>query len=97
MARAAENTRTISGPFTRRPPAEASGEQFNPQDNKRITMPKNPHRGRLNVDQTGDNAQTTQGKLDTYLPNTVRDGHAVALVGYTADRFIVRNSWDTTA
>ena len=52
---------------------------------------------RLGVDQTWDNAKATQGKLDTYLPNTVRGGHAVALVGYTADRFIVRNSWGTTA
>jgi Papain family cysteine protease len=26
---------------------------------------------------------------------TARGGHAVALVGYTPDRFIVRNSWGT--
>ena len=50
----------------------------------------------LNVDSTWDNATATGGKLDTFQPATVRGGHAVALVGYTADkRFIVRNSWGT--
>ena len=51
----------------------------------------------LNVDATFDNASATQGKLDTFQPNTVRGGHAPCIVGYTSDkRFIVRNSWDTT-
>lgn len=50
---------------------------------------------RLGVDATWDNATSTGGKLDTYQPSTVRGGHAVALVGYTKDRFIVRNSWGT--
>jgi C1A family cysteine protease len=50
----------------------------------------------LSVDQTWDNATATHGNLDTFFPNTVRGGHAVALVGYTATgRFIVRNSWGT--
>jgi C1A family cysteine protease len=50
----------------------------------------------LNVDATFDNAANTQGKLDVFKPNTVRGGHAVCLVGYTADgRFIIRNSWGT--
>lgn len=50
----------------------------------------------LNVDATWDNAATTKGKLDTFKPSTVRGGHAIAIVGYTADkRFIVRNSWGT--
>jgi Papain family cysteine protease len=48
---------------------------------------------RLNVDATWDGATAAQGKLDTYQPATTRGGHAVALVGYTPDRFIVRNSW----
>lgn len=48
---------------------------------------------RLGVDATWDNAKATHGNLDVYLPNTVRGGHAVALVGYTPDRFIIRNSW----
>ncbi|MCP4263533.1 MAG: C1 family peptidase [Planctomycetes bacterium] len=47
---------------------------------------------RLDVDATWDNV-TSNGKLDTYKRNTKRGGHAVALVGYTKDRFIVRNSW----
>jgi hypothetical protein len=49
----------------------------------------------LNVDATWDNADATNGKLDQYQPDTVRGGHAVAFVGYTPDRFIVRNSWGT--
>lgn len=50
----------------------------------------------LNVDKTWDEATSTGGKLDEFQPNTVRGGHAVAVVGYTDDdRFIVRNSWGT--
>jgi len=50
---------------------------------------------RLSVDATFDNANATQGNLDVYQPDTARGGHAVSLVGYTPDRFIVRNSWGT--
>jgi C1A family cysteine protease len=50
---------------------------------------------RLDVEATWDNATATHGKLDVYQPATRRGGHAVALVGYTTDRFIVRNSWGT--
>jgi hypothetical protein len=51
----------------------------------------------LDVDRTWDNALTTNGKLDVYLPNTARGGHCIAIVGYKSDgRFIVRNSWGTT-
>lgn len=49
---------------------------------------------RLDVDRTWDEVSNT-GNLDQYQPATVRGGHAVALVGYTAARFIVRNSWGT--
>ncbi len=56
---------------------------------------KGPILTRLNVDATWDNAGATNGNLDTYKPDTVRGGHAVALVGYTPTRFIVRNSWGT--
>jgi len=48
---------------------------------------------RLNVDDTWYQATSNNGNLDSYKKNTVRGGHAIALVGYTADRFIVRNSW----
>ena len=57
---------------------------------------KGPILTRLGVDATWDNADATHGNLDIYKPDTVRGGHAVALVGYTPDRFIVRNSWGTT-
>jgi len=51
----------------------------------------------LNVDHTWDNATATGGDLDSFMPATVRGGHAVAVVGYRADgRFIVRNSWGTS-
>lgn len=50
----------------------------------------------LSVDATWDNAAATQGKLDAFQPDTTRGGHAVCIVGYTADRFIIRNSWGPT-
>jgi hypothetical protein len=50
---------------------------------------------RLEVDRTWDEAPDTKGRLDEYQPDTVRGGHAVALVGYRSGRFIVRNSWGT--
>ena len=51
----------------------------------------------LSVDHTWDNAAATGGNIDVFMPNTVRGGHAIAVVGYTASgRFIVRNSWGTT-
>lgn len=50
----------------------------------------------LNVDESWDGAGANGGKIDVFKPNTVRGGHAVALVGYRSDgRFIVRNSWGT--
>lgn len=50
----------------------------------------------LSVDDTFYDATSTNGKLDTFQPNTVAGGHAVCLVGYKADgRFIIRNSWGT--
>ncbi len=57
---------------------------------------KGPLLTRLDVDATWDDANRNHGLLDTYLPDTTRGGHAVALVGYRSDgRFIVRNSWGT--
>ena len=51
----------------------------------------------LSIDASWDNATATKGKIDTFKPATVRGGHAIAVVGYTADkRFIIRNSWNTT-
>lgn len=54
---------------------------------------KGPILTRLGVDATWDNAASTNGKLDVYQPDTVGGGHAIAIVGYTSDRLIVRNSW----
>jgi C1A family cysteine protease len=54
---------------------------------------KGPVLTRLDVDNTWDKATINKGKLETYLPETVHGGHAIALVGYTPDHFIVRNSW----
>lgn len=51
---------------------------------------------RVAVDRTWDRATATAGDLDAHLADTVRGGHAACLVGYTASRFIVRNSWGTT-
>lgn len=48
---------------------------------------------RLNVDKTWYKATSNNGNLDSYKTETAGGGHAIALVGYTSDRFIVRNSW----
>ncbi|HEV8251488.1 MAG TPA: C1 family peptidase [Gaiellaceae bacterium] len=56
---------------------------------------KGPVLTRLDIDKTWDGATANGGNLDTYRPETKRGGHAIALVGYTPDRFIVRNSWGT--
>lgn len=48
---------------------------------------------RLEVDDEWDRAGAGDGRLDVYRPPPGPAGHAVALVGYTRDRFIVRNSW----
>jgi hypothetical protein len=49
---------------------------------------------RLNVDNAFYNAAQTGGRLTQHDPNA-RGGHAVSLVGYTREGFIVRNSWST--
>lgn len=56
---------------------------------------KGPIVTRLTVDSTWNQATGTKGKLDVYKPKTAQGGHAVALVGYTPEAFIVRNSWGT--
>jgi len=54
---------------------------------------KGPILTRLDVDRTWDDATNNAGNMDEYKPDTIRGGHAVAIVGYKRDRFIVRNSW----
>ncbi|HET6775159.1 MAG TPA: C1 family peptidase [Acidimicrobiales bacterium] len=48
---------------------------------------------RLTCDDTWMNAKSTNGELAAYDWASASGGHAVALVGYTQDHFIVRNSW----
>ena len=52
-----------------------------------------PVLSRLDVDDTWMNATRTRGKLDQYNPGKVYGGHAICIVGYTPDSFIIRNSW----
>lgn len=62
---------------------------------RRWIATRGPILTRLDVDRTWDDATANGGNLDAYQPRTRHGGHAVALVGYTPDRFIVRNSWGT--
>lgn len=64
---------------------------------RRWIATKGPILTRLDVDSTWYDAKATKGNLDEYRQETKAGGHAVAIVGYTPDRFIVRNSWGTTA
>jgi hypothetical protein len=54
---------------------------------------KGPLLTRLDVDSTWYAADSNKGNLDVYKRPPRPAGHAVCLVGYTPDRFIVRNSW----
>jgi hypothetical protein len=65
------------------------------QEWRRWIATKGPILTRLGVDRTWYAAGDTDGNLDTYRRETAGGGHAVALVGYTPDRFVVRNSWGT--
>jgi len=50
---------------------------------------------RLSIDSNWLNATSTGGELITYDKASARGGHAVAIVGYDKDGFIIRNSWGT--
>ena len=63
---------------------------------RRWLATRGPILTRLDVDRTWDNAGDSGGNMDEYLPKTRRGGHAVSIVGYTPDRFIIRNSWGTS-
>jgi hypothetical protein len=56
---------------------------------------KGPILTRLDCDNTWMGAKSTGGKLEAYDPMSMQGGHAVALVGYDQNHFIVRNSWGT--
>ena len=53
---------------------------------------------RLDVDKRWERATATNGHLREYRERDRGNlgGHAVCLVGYTPDYFIVRNSWGTS-
>ncbi len=50
---------------------------------------------RLRVDSSWMNATETGGELIKYDKASARGGHAVTIVGYNTDGFIIRNSWGT--
>ncbi len=50
---------------------------------------------RLDVDDTFWRAGLTDGILEKYEKPSEKQGHAVAIVGYTPEHFIIRNSWGT--
>jgi hypothetical protein len=56
---------------------------------------KGPILTRLDCDPTWMNAKDTAGRLDIYDAASADGGHAVAMVGYDPNMFIVRNSWGT--
>ncbi|MEP3421269.1 MAG: C1 family peptidase [Erythrobacter sp.] len=60
---------------------------------KRWIAQRGPVLTRLTVDRTWRKATSAKGKLATYRPYDGAGGHAVALVGYTPNYFIVRNSY----
>jgi hypothetical protein len=60
---------------------------------RRWIATKGPILTRLDCDNTFMNARRTNGRLDVYDAMSMQGGHAVALVGYDQNQFIVRNSW----
>jgi hypothetical protein len=64
------------------------------QDDWRKWLAQNgPILARLDVDDTWQNASAAKPNLDDYHEPSQPAGHAVTIVGYTPDRFIIRNSW----
>lgn len=67
------------------------------QDNWRMWLAgRGPILSRLEVDKTWYDCTASHGNLDAYDAAHTYGGHAIAIVGYTPDRFIVRNSWGTS-
>jgi len=64
-----------------------------PQNWRRWLATHGPVLVRLDCDDTWMEASSTRGRLDEYQADTAQGGHAVALVGYTPDHLVVRNSW----
>jgi len=56
---------------------------------------RGPILARLDVDENFRNANASSSQLDNYDDLLIHGGHAVAIVGYDDDRFLIRNSWGT--
>ena len=65
-------------------------------DWRRWLATEGPILTRLDVDDTWYDATDKHGILNEYHKPPQPAGHAVAIVGYTENRFIVRNSWGTS-
>ena len=63
---------------------------------RRWIATQGPVLARLVCDDTWMRAGSTAGVLRAYDEKTAHGGHAVALVGYTPEHVIVRNSWGAT-
>jgi Papain family cysteine protease len=62
---------------------------------RRWIATKGPIFTRLDCDSVWMNAGSTGGRLEVYDTASANGGHAVAMVGYDASMFIIRNSWGT--
>lgn len=69
--------------------------RLNPDHWRRWLAHVGPILIRVNHDATFDNPERG-GFLNDYQRHTVDGGHAVLLVGYTPNHFIIRNSWGVT-
>lgn len=63
---------------------------------RRWIATKGPILTRLDCDSVWMNAKSTDGRLEVYDTASADGGHAVAMVGYDASMFIIRNSWGVT-
>ncbi|MEM7539274.1 MAG: C1 family peptidase [Chloroflexota bacterium] len=66
-----------------------------PENWKQWIAHHGPILARVEVDTTWMNALQTFGELEFYDPEINFGGHAVTIVGYGPDSFIIRNSWGT--
>lgn len=66
----------------------------NPHDWRSWIYQNGPILAHISVDEAFQNASHTQGRLTQHDPSS-QSGHAVAIVGYTSEGFIIRNSWGT--
>jgi hypothetical protein len=89
----------IASYFNLRPPGGVFDWAKVMTDWRRWLAFNGPVMTRLVIDNTWDNVKPN-GNLDVYNEypdgHPRKGGHAVTLIGYTQDRFIVRNSWGTT-